>query len=206
MNSPEHSSYRRDMIGNRISGMLFKFWHGYSIEENEQFKFWSSMIELLKVDGKVSDREWIIRREAELNSISTEISLSSGQDILAYGRARLEDYCRHQGVLPDGRVVTHIPAYLADREKLAGLGVLADNFARENIQESSDENLVVILPKDWSMRPADTSPDSIGKAIDPLRNERWAGVYNETDDLVINIFYNCKPFPYGDDFRSHTLI
>lgn len=206
MNSPEASKSKRDIIASYIADAHFKFWHGYTREDSRQFAFWSSMDELLRIDGTLRDIQWIKAREHELITTRTPERSEADASILAYGRARLEDYCRHQGTLADGRVVTRIPAYLADKEQLAQRGILYDNFIREDLHESSDDNLTVILPTGWTMHPADAAADASENPPDPLGNERWAGVYDETDAMVVKIFYNCKPYFSGDDFRSHSKV
>ena len=208
MNNIERKVSRPSSVAGHIGNVLFRFWHGYTKQESEQFAYWQSIDQLLKIDGKLSDKDWIKAREAELNTPplgrSIVRSVQPDQAVLAYGRARLEDYCRHQGVLDDGRVVTRVPAHGTDREELAQLGIVADNLVRENVHESSGDDITVILPQGWSMRPAYNPIAGEEFSLGTLNGERVAGVFDQADTQAISIFYNAKPFPYEDSFRSYT--
>lgn len=159
---------------------------------------------LLKVEGKAYNPNWIKLREAELNAMPSTTASDSEKWIKAYGRARLEEFCRHQAMMPDGRIVTRLPVCGTDQDKLADLGILADSYVHENRSESSGNNYTVILPEGWTMRPTDILEGDGQTPVDPLRNELWASVYNEADSRVIDVFYNSKP--YGEGFRSRTRI
>jgi hypothetical protein len=206
MHNPERSIAKQGSIPGRIGNLLFQFWHGYSKEDSDQFAYWRSVDELLKVDGKAVDRDWIHARESQLNAQFAGKVASSQREILAYGRARLEDYCRHQGVLDDGRVVTRVPAYGTSRDELARIGILADNFSREYIHESSGQDYTVILPAGWSMRPVYEPADGEEFQLDTSNCERFAAIYDQTENQVVSIFYNAKPFPYDDGFRSGSRV
>jgi hypothetical protein len=154
--------------------------------------------------GTVVDIEWIKQRQTELLELADD-TLKSDSYIRAYGRAHLEDYVRHQGSLPDGRVVAQIPAYGVDKESLAELGIATDTFGHGRIAADSNANLTVILPQNWSLKIADT-PLEDGTIPDPLLNERFAALYDEEDQPAATVFYNHKPFGYGDGFKSYTHI
>ena len=206
MHNPEQSITKRPSTAGRIGDLLFKFWHGYSIQEGQQFAYWQSVGELLNIDGKVADTDWMKSRQAELSSLPITDAGFTEQLVKAYGRAHLEDYCRHQGVLEDGRVVTHVPAYGTTRDELAHIGILADNFKRENIHESSDQNFTVILPTGWTMRPDYDPAEGEEFMLDTANCERSAAVFDEANNRTVAIFYNAKPRPFADDFRSFTRV
>lgn len=191
---------------NYASGLFYKYWHGYSKDEGKQLDFWSKTSELLGKGGEVHDRYWIKVRESELIDLDSGEASASLISIWAYGRARLEDYCRHQGTLEDGRVVARVPVCGTSRQKLAEVGILADTFMHEYPTETSGQNFTVILPKGWALRPVQTMTEEADTSTFQLADQQWAGVYDQNDTKVVSIFYSSRPYDSYDNFRSHTRV
>ena len=208
MRSVEHDDSRnnRKVVRDFAGDMFYKFWHGYTKNEGKQFDFWAETSQLIKIDGLAHDRDWIKKRESQLNKLGNNKESASSVSIWAYGRARLEDYCRHQGKLEDGRVVARVPVYGTSREQLAKAGILADTFIHENPTETSGQNFTVILPHGWTLRPEQTQPEDGDMSTLQLADQRWAGVYDQNDSKVVSVFYSSKPYDSYDNFRSLTRV
>jgi len=188
----------RRKIRSRIGDALVWFCTGYTRAGVDEGVFWMDTYKYLAIDGEFADNKWIKAREAALLAESGEPF--PDQKRKAYSRARLEDFCRHQGVMPDGRVVARLPIFGTDREQLAGLGILADNFERNTKpREDRDENFTVILPEGWSFDTFNTDP--------MLQNERWAGVFDASGKTVAHVLYEHWQNEAGaSGFRSFTSV
>lgn len=188
----------RRSIWSRIGDVAVWLYTGYTRKEVDEGVSWMNAYKYLMVDGEFADPKWVKNREAELFAESGEPFPSQKRKV--YTRARLEDYCRHQGVMPDGRVVAQLPTFGTSREELAKVGILADNFKREERpQEDTDQNFVVILPKDWTYGPIPTDPT--------LQNERWAWIRDGSGEVQAHVLYEHRPYELGPDgFRSFTRI
>jgi hypothetical protein len=184
--------------------MAFKSWHGYTRETAEQYMYWQSVSALLRIDGAISDLNWIATREAELSEQVTADD-PAGAYIWRYGRARLEDYCRHQGKFPDGRSAVMLPVYgLENNELLSSLGIEVDNYTHDNVRYDSGDNYIAVLPTSWTFRPSVEAADA--ELANTPNSERWAAVYDQDGKSRVSVYYCHKPFGFDDGFRSRAYV
>jgi hypothetical protein len=181
----------------RIGDAVIRLYSGYTREGIDEGVFWMDAHKYLAIDGKFADGEWIKTREAELLKESGKPFPDQRRKV--YARARLEDYCRHQGVMEDGRMVARVPVFGTSRAQLAELGILADNFKKEKPREDDNQNFTVILPQDWSYGPVPNNPT--------LQNERGAIIRDGEGIEQAHVFYEHRLGELGDGgFRSFTRI
>jgi hypothetical protein len=201
MKSPEVSKQISTRIIGFIGKSIFKYLHGRSSDQEEHDQDWSALASSMPSQDDVT---WIKQRQAELYMLPSPLYSDAEKYKAVYGRARLEAYCRQQATLPDGRLVMQLPVYGADKEALTGLGITVDTLKHGVPDVLSAENYIAILPKGWTMRPADIMEDDSTLSEDALLNDRWASVYDPDQNPVITVLYNSAP--NGEDLRSYTRI
>jgi hypothetical protein len=191
-------------LGSVIVDMCYRYAHGRSRAEQTKLNHWIAIHDALRIDGMMSDQTWIDRRELEL-SRSRGLPPLLGFDPDSYARARLEDYCRHQTVLSDGRVATRIPACGVERADLMKLGIEVDVFEHEQIRQDNDANFTIVLPLDWTFGP-EYQGDAVSP-IEPLADTRRAGVFDESGRMAVGVYYSRKPYSGTDGgFTSYSTI
>lgn len=182
----------------RVGDALIWFCTGYTRAGVDEGVSWMKTYDYLGLDDESENRKWIKKREAELLAESGDPFPDQQRKV--YTRARLENFCRRQGVMPDGRIVAQVPTFGTSREELAEVGILADNFNRnERPRENREQNLTVILPKEWTYGPVPADP--------VLQNERWALIRDEAGEARAWVLYEHRSPEVSDGgFRSFTRI
>jgi hypothetical protein len=85
------------------------------------------------------------------------------------------------------------------------MGVAVDTFDHSYIREDNDVNYTVILPQDWSFGTEYGNGDEDRSLVNPLNNIRWAHVFDQGGNTVLDVFYSNKPLGFEDGFKLRIV-